>query len=272
MNQVIVGFDDSPASGNAVRWAAVEAERRGVALRIVKSWRDPAFLVVDSGTALWDPHDFREEMRAALETHAQHVLASHPGVDYDTELIDGPAASGLTDRVGSDDLLVVGSRGSGGFLGLRLGSVSSRVARRSPAPVVVVHGSPTRRDQPTVVVGIDGSAASRRALVWAAEAANLFDKRLVVVSAWAHEHGAMHECEPVRPADSRGRTETMLSATIDEVLGPEPSVAVERRIEGGQPAEVLLDVASEASLLVVGRVGSSRWSSLDSAHSGRRRT
>ena len=89
------------------------------------------------------------------------------------------------------DLLVVGARGAGGFAGLRLGSVSRRVAARASCPVVIVPAAPADDDAgadgttgPQIAVGVDGSDTAQAALRWALEAAPMWDASVLAVHGW----------------------------------------------------------------------------------------
>jgi nucleotide-binding universal stress UspA family protein len=158
-------------------------------------------------------------------------------------------------------LLVVGARGNGGFRALALGSVSMKVARRSTAPVVVVRGDEGCSDRTEVVVGVDGSDCSRRALTWAADWAKAHDKTLVVLMAWnylepqgQHGPGAFQaDYEPSDAADA-------LASIVADVLGPWANPRVVSEAVCDLPARAVLERSADACLIVVGRHGTCRWS------------
>jgi len=108
---------------------------------------------------------------------------------------------------------------------------------------------------PTIVVGVDGSEPSRRALRWAAEQAGRTGAELNVVTTW--EYPTTFGWAPPYPAgfDPEGDTRNALQDTVDDVLGPEPAVAVRLTVLEGHPAPVLIDEARHAELLVVGSRG-----------------
>ena len=123
-----------------------------------------------------------------------------------------------------------------------------------------------------IVVGVDGSAASKAALRWAAEMAGCLGARLAVIRAW-HYPPPYHEWDarpssygflPVLP--DRDRVERVardeLAETTVEVLGAHPSVHVEERVINGDAADVLVEASTDASLLVVGRHGHSQLQAL----------
>lgn len=107
---------------------------------------------------------------------------------------------------------------------------------------------------PVIVVGIDGSPSSKAALGWAVGQARLTGSAIHAVIAW--EFPAFYPAEPIIPADDLAEAAgTVLSETVAEVLGAGPSVEVRESVELGNPAQVLLNAARTAELLVVGSRG-----------------
>ncbi len=141
---VVVGVDGSAGAEAALRWAAEEAGRRQARLAVVRTWWTP-IAVPPEGVAI-APRDagaFVEQARHELGEVTERVLADvdpRPA-EIGLEPIEAPATGGLLRRAAGAGLLVVGSRGRGGFAGLLLGSVSQQCAEHAPCPVVVVpHG------------------------------------------------------------------------------------------------------------------------------------
>lgn len=108
---------------------------------------------------------------------------------------------------------------------------------------------------PLVVVGVDGSEGSKTALRWAANYARRGGARLLAVGAWQYPAMYYGYTVAIPEADLAAETERTVRTTISDVLGGEPDVAIEVRIAQGPAAEVLLDAASGADLLVVGSRG-----------------
>ena len=108
---------------------------------------------------------------------------------------------------------------------------------------------------PTIVVGVDGSEPSKRALAWAAKQAALTGAELNVVTTW--EFPATFGWAPPYPEgfDPEGDTRTALHQTVDAVLGPDPQVPVRVTVREGHPAPILTEEAEDAALLVVGSRG-----------------
>ena len=143
---VIVGVDGSAGARAALRWAAIEARLRETRLRVIHAWEFTYPEVAGYG---WGgsvevlPHGgvdgLRQAAEALLEDAAAYVASQGLDVDIECEAVEGRAAEVLVDTAGESDLLVVGSRGHGGFVGLLLGSVSQQCAHHARCPVVVVH-------------------------------------------------------------------------------------------------------------------------------------
>ncbi|HLI53683.1 MAG TPA: universal stress protein [Acidimicrobiales bacterium] len=135
---VVVGVDGSESSSAALRWAADEARLRGATLKVVEAWHIPsvgygAYVAIPEGF-----EDWAKEAAASLEEQLAEVLGDEPGVTVVREVVEGPAAKVILDAAEGAELLVVGSRGRGGFSGLLLGSVSAHVAHHAPCPVTIV--------------------------------------------------------------------------------------------------------------------------------------
>jgi nucleotide-binding universal stress UspA family protein len=108
---------------------------------------------------------------------------------------------------------------------------------------------------PTIVVGVDGSDSSIRALGWAAGQAKLTGASLTVVTTW--EFPPTFGWSPPYPSDFDPNRDARaaLQKNVDAVLGPDPDLAVELEVVEGHPAFVLTDKAAGAELLVVGSRG-----------------
>jgi nucleotide-binding universal stress UspA family protein len=142
MNTIVVGVDDSQEARAALRFALDEAKLRQATLRVVHAWQYGAITTagVESfyPAAGADRTEVREAVDAALEQTLRETLPDTQSVTIERRLVEGRAAAVLVDASRDADLLVVGSRGHGGFTGLLLGSVSQQVAHHSGCPVVIV--------------------------------------------------------------------------------------------------------------------------------------
>ena len=140
---VVVGVDSSDGSRAALRWAAREAARHGVLLRVVHGWDSAA--VTPPGPQAFGPLDGDDFAVAAdrfLTELVDEVLSDEgladAGPDVECLVVPAPAAEALLWEARGAALLVVGTRGRGGFAGLLLGSVSRQCANHAPCPVAVV--------------------------------------------------------------------------------------------------------------------------------------
>jgi nucleotide-binding universal stress UspA family protein len=133
---IVVGVDGSEPSKRALRWAADQAKLTGARLNVVTTWEFPPTF----GWAPPYPPDFDpdRDARKALQETVEEVLGTDAGVVVDLTVVEGHPAPVLTETAQGAELLVVGSRGHGAFLGLALGSVSEYAASHAPCPVVVV--------------------------------------------------------------------------------------------------------------------------------------
>jgi nucleotide-binding universal stress UspA family protein len=134
---VVVGVDGSEPSSAALAWAAEEAHFRGATLKVVHAWQVPSLAFLGPAPAV-DETPWVEEAQAMLDEQVRKVLGETPAIDVVSELWEGPSAQAIIDAATDADVLVVGSRGRGGFKGLLLGSVSSQVVHHARRPVVVV--------------------------------------------------------------------------------------------------------------------------------------
>ncbi len=140
MSKIVVGVDGSAESLAALRWAAQEARLRGARLCVVHAWFMP--MVFTSGPPLLVLPETREELGGEGGKVLSHALeaaaADVEGLTVERSVVEGSAAHCLLRAAEGADLLVLGSRGHGGFHGLLLGSVSQQCAHHAPCPVVIV--------------------------------------------------------------------------------------------------------------------------------------
>jgi nucleotide-binding universal stress UspA family protein len=140
---IVVGVDGSPGA-RTLEWAAAEARLRGSRLRAVHAWHLPAAAYGSGGFVPpvginWED-DLEEGARAGLAKALDDAGALLDGIEVERHVDEGSAAGVLTEAAADADLLVVGSRGLGGFKELLLGSVGHQCAQHAPCPVVIVRG------------------------------------------------------------------------------------------------------------------------------------
>jgi nucleotide-binding universal stress UspA family protein len=256
---VLVGVDGSVSAQGALAWAAAEASSRRCPLRIVHTFRWPTI-----GSPL--DMSFVGEPNLGLESAAEWVLTearAHarevaPDIRVLADLFVGPAAPTLLSEAQDADLLVVGSRGVGGFRGLLVGSVSATVAAHAPCPVVVVHphgngtafpASPIGR----IVVGVDGSEISTAAIRFAFQQAAR--RHIGIIAVHAAMPTRQHPSLRV-PAEIVDQIERHLFAEAMEskrVLFP--AIDVQTKLVHGHAAQALIESSAGAELVVVGSHG-----------------
>ncbi|MEW2522063.1 universal stress protein [Actinacidiphila alni] len=167
---VVAGVDGSAASVAALRWAAAEGVARGLALRVV--------------TVSPRRHGTGSAVGRRVAAAVAEVARLHPGLDVVAREIAGVPDRVLNDVGAGAELLVVATRGSGGFPGLRLGSVALGVASDAPCAVALVPEESGGSGMPEVAVGVDGHHPDARALDLAFETARRREARLRAVGAW----------------------------------------------------------------------------------------
>lgn len=140
MTTIVVGVDGSEGSKLALRWACDEARRIDDAqVVVVATWTYPVVAASPWMGGYDVPMDLTEPTTDVVAQAVAEVVAEgFPADRISTKVVCGPAASTLIEAGTGADLLVVGSRGLGGFTGLLLGSVSHQVAAHAPCPVIVV--------------------------------------------------------------------------------------------------------------------------------------
>ena len=142
MGVIVVGVDHSPGAKAALRFALEEARLRQATLRVVHAWQFGYIgatglegLLPAAGGEL---EDFRQGAAAALDETLKEVVAGADSVTIERRVDQGAPAAVLVDESRGAELLVVGSRGHGGFAQLLLGSVSQQCAQHAPCPVVII--------------------------------------------------------------------------------------------------------------------------------------
>lgn len=141
MSRIVVGIDGSAESKRALRWAGNEARLRGARLRVVHVWALPhPFRRPGVDPAL--EADVIEMARRVAQDLVENELDALgdevTGIDVTHAVVEGAPAPALLEAAEGADLLVVGSRGRGGFAALLLGSVSQQCAQHAPCPLVIV--------------------------------------------------------------------------------------------------------------------------------------
>ena len=149
MSTIVIGIDNSEGAKAALRFALEEARLRQATLRAVHAWQFAYLGAPGIEGTLPHPGNEFEELRssaeAALNATLREVAPEAEDLKIERYVIQGAPAAVLVEQSHDADLLVVGSRGLGGFAQLLLGSVSQQCAHHAKCPVVIVRSKPTRK-------------------------------------------------------------------------------------------------------------------------------
>ncbi|MEV5753895.1 universal stress protein [Actinoallomurus sp. NPDC052308] len=254
---IVVGVDGSRQALCAVDWAAAEAGRRGLPLRIVHiatGWERgdiPAYRGRGPATSQPETPGLR-----ILDIAEERARMFGP-IEIERRLGIGPIPGTLLQESAGGSLLVLGQRGTGAFSRLLLGSVSRQAAEHAPCPVLIVPTDTDPRPRlPEIVVGIDGSQASVDAVGFALEEAAERGLSLRGIHAWdrpdypAEMRPACYNTLTIEEEGAR-----VLSESLAGWAAKYPDVPVIQQVIEGGPAAVLTEASRTAELLVVGARG-----------------
>ncbi|KUN80604.1 universal stress protein UspA [Streptomyces bungoensis] len=257
---VVVGVDGSPSSLAAVEVAAREAGLRRVGLRMVHAFGAPSIRLPGGGPP-WSPAQagVRELVDGTLDRAEQRARDVAPHVDVTREVTVGEPPAVLEIESHTASLVVVGSRGLGGFGSLLLGSTAVQLAAHGRCPVLVVRG----RENPSgpVLLAVDGSPAGGPAVGFAFAEASMRGAGLVALLVWNTWGEPAHEGPPtaldviVDVGRLRGEEQRVLDETLDPWQRRCPGVAVERRLVRSRVRPALLEASGDAQLVVSGARG-----------------
>lgn len=267
--RIVVGVDGSPEALHALAWARDEAVLRGATLHLVHAWAPPAPVseIAAMAAAIDDKayeaaaNDVLEHARASITTESPESLT------IESEVIRGYPSSVLLDSATDADLLVIGSRGRGGFTSLLLGSVSHQCVHHATMPVAVVPASASLPSGDDVVVGIDASQAARVALQWAVDEAAVRNARLSVVHAWSVPYvvalGGL-AIPPIDPEEVSEQSQRLLHELTDAVMSGARRKPTDLELLSVEepPAQALLHRAKDVGMLVVGSRGAGGFAEL----------
>ncbi|MCF2129681.1 universal stress protein [Strepomyces sp. STD 3.1] len=252
---ITAGVDGSEESLAALAWAAREAVRREAALHVVHAWQ-----VRDGGEGDRDAQE--RWVRDAVAEPVRTITGRHPELTVSTEVreADDPVAV-LLAAAADAETLVLGSRGHGAVVGFLLGSVGRQVIADATRPVVLVRAGDEAAGEAAgreVVVGQQGEPEDSADVIgYAFEAAAARGATVRAVRAWALPTVFTYSPGSMALADEAGGLEQYERKALGEALAPWrerfPDVPVVEHVEMGSAGQVLLSVAGDAQLMVVGR-------------------
>jgi nucleotide-binding universal stress UspA family protein len=265
---VVVGVDGSDSALGAFAHGAWQAQRRKGTLRLVYVSHVPPRYVTGVDLSATDQAAGAE----MLAEYTQRAQAAYPGLSVESQVLSGSPGAALVAASRDAALVVVGSRGLGGFAGLLLGSVGTQLAAHSVAPVIVMRPPNDRGNlgsAPTsapVMVGVDGIPESAAALGFAFEEASARKVGLIATYAWwmlppsSLNPESPRKYDPVEAEDAARR---MLAEAVAGWRSQYPDVNVTLQPERSlNPVAGLLEQSRTAGLLVVSRHGGNALSRL----------
>lgn len=244
---IVVGYDGSPESDEAARWAAGTALLRG----------EPILAVVvvepmDSPRSQGWPESWWQD----VEQRAVDTLAAAGATDATVERQFGKRVHTLLDAARNASMLVLGSRGHSRIGEVVVGSVSQSAARHARGPVVVVRQQSAATAH-RIVVGVDDSEPSRRALDFACGQAAATGQQVVMIRAWKPFTVPVDKRGDVPPAMSSTLLdeEEALAKSVAEQRGRFPELDIVGEFIAAGAGQVLVDASSTATMVVVGSRG-----------------
>ncbi|MCW2542400.1 MAG: hypothetical protein JWN95_4125 [Frankiales bacterium] len=242
-----VGVDGSTAGTAALLWAARECRVRNAELVVVHAAVEGERSSADDRAHLV-PEPNRQAGERLVQDQLRQAGVNAAEIKVSTVISDIPVVDALVTLSLIADLIVIGTRGRRDLERSMLGSVAHRLAVAAHCPVAVIppltSGSPSTAP---IVVGMSGSVAGRLALAEAFAEANRRSVTLVAVSVLG------------RSTDGGGHI-AVPDSGFAELMRDHPGVEVDYRARPGEPADVLLDAAGGAQLIVVGcRQAQQRW-------------
>jgi len=256
---IVVGYDGSPSSLGAVRWAAAEAVREHAPLRIAESFE--LVLVTRPTPGHVVPLDALREIRQkGLDAIAETVRLEHHGLTVETHLGGGPAAAEILENAEQARLIVLGSRGLGGWGGLLVGSVAVQVATHAQCPVVVLPHElrPRAHGDRTVVVGVDGSKSSAKAIDFAFDQADTLNAHVIALHTWTTPFLTYADGASMLQFDDHKIEDEAQVLVVEAVAGAaadHPDVTWKTQLANGSAAQALARASETADLVVVGSRG-----------------
>ena len=266
--EIIVGVDGSEQSLGALHWAAREARRRSAPLHVVTAYTVPMIggSTFDVGYAAFDDAAMSRAVEELVADARRRV--AELDVEVRSTVQAGDPSGVLVDLSRDAQLLVLGSRGHGRFLGRLLGSVSTAVPAHAHCPVGIIPlqwGTDYRVSENVsrrpafvdgVTVGSDGSPHASAAMLWAADEAEQLGVPLTVLCAAPSDAGSYAWLpSPVDFDDLRGEVRAALDVCVQWLRGHFPGLEITGELADGSPIDALVERSARTQLVVTGTRG-----------------
>lgn len=247
----LIGVDGSEQSRVALAWGLARATERGASVELIHV-ADDSFLS-ESVAFLSEAQAASEQMLQAETEHARAL--GFAGAISGTAVVGHPIAE-VEEASKRADLVILGAHQGGRFSGSFFGTRAVKVAATSHCPVAVIPKTEARPNAP-VVVGVDGSDASRKAIAFAAAQASIREVPLVAVYAWMPPltPGLEYLWSEELVESQRGVAEEAIAIGIAGLAERYPDLDVRREIVQSAPVAALVQAAENAEMLVVGSRG-----------------
>lgn len=248
----LIGVDGSEHSKKALSWGLARATERGAAVELLHV-ADDSFLS-ESVAFLSEAQKASEQMLQAESDYAKELGFAGPIAG--TAVVGHPIAE-VEEASKRADLLVLGAHSGSRFAGSLFGTRAVKIAAVAHCPVAVVPAEYDVRPNAGVVVGVDGSDASRKAVAYAAEEASRRQVPLIAVYAWMPPltPGLEYLWSEELVESQKSAAEEAIAIGIAGLASRYPDLEVKREIIQASPVAALVQAAEGASLLVVGSRG-----------------
>lgn len=248
----IIGVDGSRHSRAALDWGLARAAQSGASVELVYI-ADDSFLS-ESVAFLSEAQEAAEKMLATEQAYA--LESGFEGSITGTAIVGHPIAE-LEEASKHADLMILGAHAGGKFAGSFFGTRAVKIAAVSHCPVAVVPAEIEGEKKPGVVVGVDGSEPSKRAIAFAAEEASLREVPLIAVYAWMPPltPGLEYLWSDELVESQRAAAEEAIAIGTAGLAERYPDLRIERRIVQASPVAALLQAAEDADTIVLGSRG-----------------
>jgi nucleotide-binding universal stress UspA family protein len=256
---VVVGVDGTEGSFEALIWATHHAQRAGLPLQVITITEIPSVYTAAGVPALPLGSNFDSLVMNGVDINNRAIddaLAFDLGIEVSGQAVVGTPVINLVEATPPGDVLVVSATSQKTRMADTLGSVATSVVHRAHGPVVVVHG-PVPHDAPLkrIVVGIDGHEESKTAVHWACALAVATGAALEVIHAWEYPYRTKDAVFGSPQVDMQRDATEFTEALVAGLSDDDRAAISATHVLEGLTADVLIDAAKDADLIVVGSRG-----------------